>query len=100
MLQNRCKNHPGPQGGPKGAPKGAQGAPKAAQGVQKGPPWDPQGLHFGPFWLHFGLLGHIFDTSERNFGVLCFGFGVSGSGHLAGVLMVRAGGIPEGIRIT
>ncbi len=36
----------------------------------------------------------------RNFGVMCFGFGVSGSGHLASVLVVWAGGIPEGIRIS
>ena len=73
--------------------------PKAAQGVQKGPP----GTLRGSILDHFGSIldpfGHIFGTSERNFGVMCFGFGVSGSGHLAGVLMVRAGGIPEGIRI-
>ena len=118
ILQYWRKKTPWAPRAPKGAPKGAQGAPKAAQGVQKGPPWDPQGLHFGPFWLNFGPFGHIFGTSERNFGGIvipsgippaqtmrtparCYVFRVwgVGFGHLAGVLMVWAGGIPEGITI-
>ena len=40
--------------------------------------WGGLGVAWGGWVCAFVL--HIFGTSERNFGVMCFGFGVSGSG--------------------